>query len=149
MLGWLSWLLIFTIHLLADSMQRKFNDAILILIVKKANEMEKETERYFNYSELRHNKVAVRWHTSLLICPSWPLDVCKRRVTSVDAPGHVQLLANRAYLNSSSHTTCSANFTWSLFSGRKICTYWGTFGAKSLTAQDRSIVCSSAAVLSA
>lgn len=30
-----------------------------------------------------------------------------------------------------------------------ICTYCGTFGAKSLTAHDRKMVCSSAAVLSA
>ena len=46
-----------------------------------------------------------------------PLDVCSRRVTRVEAPGHRQLLANRAYLNSSSHTTCSENsgqsvYTW-------------------------------------
>lgn len=47
----------------------------------------------------------------------WPLDVCSRSVTSVLAPGHVQLFANNAYLNSSSQTTCSANFTCSLFSG--------------------------------
>lgn len=47
----------------------------------------------------------------------WPLDVCRINVTNVLAPGHVQLFANNAYLNSSSHTTCSANFTWSLCSG--------------------------------
>lgn len=49
-----------------------------------------------------------------------PLDVCKIRVTSVEAPGHVQLFASNAYLNSSSQTTCSANFTCSLCSGLKI-----------------------------
>ena len=37
-----------------------------------------------------------------------PRDVCSRSVTSVDMPGHMQLLASKAYLNSSSHTTCSA-----------------------------------------
>lgn len=72
-----------------------------------------------------------------------PLDVCSSSVTSVEVPGHVQLLASSAYLNSSSQTTCSANLTCSLFSGRKICTYCGTLGAKSLTAHDRRIVCSS------
>ena len=36
-----------------------------------------------------------------------PLEVCRRRVTRVDAPGHRQLLASNAYLNSSSQTTCS------------------------------------------
>lgn len=46
-----------------------------------------------------------------------PRDVCNNSVTRVLAPGHVQLLANKAYLNSSSHTTCSANLTWSLCSG--------------------------------
>jgi len=124
-----------------------------------------------------------------------PRDVWSSRVTSVLAPGQVQLLASRAYLNSSSQTTCSANFTCSLCSGLReaemrngnsagcaigcaafgickcqkkirinrerngpspallthlnICTYCGTFGAKSLTAQERRMVCSSAAVLSA
>lgn len=73
----------------------------------------------------------------------WPREVCRRRVTRVEAPGHVQLFANKAYLNSSSHTTYSANFTCNLFSGLKICTYCATFGAKSFTAQDLSIVCSS------
>lgn len=73
----------------------------------------------------------------------WPRDVCRRSVTNVEVPGQVQLLARSAYLNSSSQTTCSANLTWSLFSGRKICTYWGTFGAKSFTAHERRIVCSS------
>lgn len=33
-----------------------------------------------------------------------------------------------------------ANFTWNLFSGLRICTYRGQFGAKSLTAQARRIV---------
>lgn len=37
-----------------------------------------------------------------------PLDVCSKSVTNVDVPGHRQLLASKAYLNSSSHTTCSA-----------------------------------------
>lgn len=46
-----------------------------------------------------------------------PRDVCSSRVTSVLAPGQVQLLASNAYLNSSSQTTCSANFTCSLCSG--------------------------------
>lgn len=46
-----------------------------------------------------------------------PLDVCKINVTNVLAPGHVQLFANNAYLNSSSQTTCSANFTCNLCSG--------------------------------
>lgn len=46
-----------------------------------------------------------------------PLDVCKINVTKVLAPGHVQLFANNAYLNSSSQTTCSANFTCNLCSG--------------------------------
>lgn len=50
----------------------------------------------------------------------WPRLVCSRRVTSVEAPGQVQLFASSAYLNSSSHTTNSANFTCNLFSGRKI-----------------------------
>lgn len=72
-----------------------------------------------------------------------PLEVCSSSVTRVDVPGHVQLLASSAYLNSSSHTTCSANLTCSLFSGLKICTYCGTLGAKSFTAHDRRIVCSS------
>lgn len=54
--------------------------------------------------------------------PYCPLDVCKIRVTSVLAPGHVQLFASNAYLNSSSHTTCSANFTCSLCSG--LATVW-------------------------
>ena len=49
-----------------------------------------------------------------------PLDVCSRSVTNVEAPGHVQLFASRAYLSSSSHTTCSANLTWILFSGLNI-----------------------------
>ena len=62
--------------------------------------------------------------------------MCNKSVTSVDVPGHVQLLANKAYLNSSSQTTCSANLTCNLFSGRNICTYCGTFGAKSFTAHD-------------
>ena len=34
--------------------------------------------------------------------------MCRSKVTRVDAPGHRQLLASSAYLNSSSHTTCSA-----------------------------------------
>lgn len=72
-----------------------------------------------------------------------PRDVCSSSVTSVDAPGHVQLLANNAYLSSSSHTTCSANLTCNLFSGLNICTYCGTHGAKSFTAHDLRIVCSS------
>lgn len=46
-----------------------------------------------------------------------PRDVCNSNVTNVLAPGQVQLLANKAYLNSSSHTTCSANFTCNLCSG--------------------------------
>jgi hypothetical protein len=50
----------------------------------------------------------------------WPRDVCSNRVTKVEAPGQVQLFAKRAYLNSSSQTTYSANFTCSLFSGLKI-----------------------------
>lgn len=92
-------------------------------------------------------------------------------MTNVDVPGHRQLLANNAYLNSSSQTTCSvfvfifsilnekklilaqsnkkkmwfaylpANATWILFSGRNICIYCGTFGAKSRTAHDLRIVC--------
>lgn len=49
-----------------------------------------------------------------------PRDVCNINVTSVLAPGHVQLLANNAYLNSSSHTTCSANLTCNLCSGLKL-----------------------------
>lgn len=65
-----------------------------------------------------------------------PLLVWSRRVTSVEAPGQVQLFAKRAYLNSSSQTTNSANFTCNLFSGLNIWTYCGTEGAKSLTAQD-------------
>ena len=36
-----------------------------------------------------------------------PRDVCSNSVTNVEVPGHKQLLANRAYLNSSSQTTCS------------------------------------------
>jgi len=36
-----------------------------------------------------------------------PLDVCSRSVTSVEVAGHRQLLASNAYLNSSTHTTCS------------------------------------------
>lgn len=92
----------------------------------------------------------------------WPREVCSSSVTSVDVPGHRQLLARRAYLNSSSHTTCSgrattvitqfspsqtkhfnlpANATWILFSGRNIWMYCGTFGAKSRTAQLRRMVC--------
>lgn len=42
-------------------------------------------------------------------------------MTRVLAPGHVQLFANRAYLNSSSHTTCSANLTCNLCSGLQSC----------------------------
>ena len=72
-----------------------------------------------------------------------PRDVWSRSVTKVDVPGVRQLLASRAYLNSSSQTTCCANLTCNLFSGRKICTYCGTSGAKSFTAHERSIVCSS------
>lgn len=104
------------------------------------------TDRSFSSNKLQlmtcHDKTLFDW----FLCNSFngkirfytycPLEVCSRRVTKVEAPGHVQLFAKRAYLNSSSHTTCSANFTWSLFSGRKICTYWGTFGAKSFTAHD-------------
>lgn len=60
-------------------------------------------------------------------------------------PGLIQLLASRAYLNSSSQTTCSANLTCNLFSGRKIWTYCGTLGAKSFTAHDLRMVCSSCA----
>lgn len=41
-------------------------------------------------------------------------------MTRVEAPGHVQLLASKAYLSSSSQTTNSANFTCNLFSGRNI-----------------------------
>lgn len=70
-----------------------------------------------------------------------PLEVCRSNVTKVEIPGHTQLFASRAYLNSSSHTTCSANFTWTLFSGRNSCTYCGHSGAKSFTAQERRIVC--------
>lgn len=36
-----------------------------------------------------------------------PRDVCNKRVTNVDVPGQRQLLARRAYLNSSSQTMCS------------------------------------------
>lgn len=71
--------------------------------------------------------------SSVTYCPRL---VWRRRVTRVEAPGHVQLLAKSAYLNSSSHTTNSANFTCNLFSGLNIWTYCGTSGAKSLTAQD-------------
>ena len=37
----------------------------------------------------------------------WPLEVCNKRVTSVEVAGTRQLLASKAYLNSSSQTTCS------------------------------------------
>lgn len=56
-----------------------------------------------------------------------PRDVCNINVTSVLAPGHVQLFANNAYLNSSSHTTCSANLTCNLCSGLG----WNTMDARS------------------
>ena len=36
-----------------------------------------------------------------------PREVCNKRVTNEDKPGHKQLLASKAYLNSSSHTTFS------------------------------------------
>lgn len=38
-------------------------------------------------------------------------------------------------------TFLPANLTWNLFSGLKICTYWGQWGAKSLMAQDLRMVC--------
>lgn len=70
-----------------------------------------------------------------------PRDVWRSKVMKVEIPGQMQLLARRAYLNSSSHTTNSekaladikanggnsncipACFTCILFSGRNICTY--------------------------
>ena len=39
------------------------------------------------------------------------------------------------------HRLLPANLTWNLFSGRKIWTYNGQDGAKSLTAHDLRIVC--------
>lgn len=42
-----------------------------------------------------------------------------------------------------------STITWGWSTYRNICTYCGTLGAKSLTAHDRRMVCSSAAVLSA
>lgn len=44
---------------------------------------------------------------NLMIKTYCPREVCNSNVTSVDVPGQRQLLANNAYLNSSSHTTCS------------------------------------------
>jgi hypothetical protein len=34
-------------------------------------------------------------------------DLCNNNVIKVEIPGHKQLFANKAYLNSSSHTTYS------------------------------------------
>lgn len=58
------------------------------------------------------NQLFLVWHS--IYCPRL---VCSSNVTRVLAPGQVQLLANNAYLNSSSHTTCSANLTCNLCSG--------------------------------
>lgn len=44
-----------------------------------------------------------------------PRDVCNNNVTNVDVPGQRQLFANNAYLNSSSHTTCSVYVYVSFF----------------------------------
>lgn len=86
----------------------------------------------------------LRWtiQKNTFICFNSPLFtycprlVCRSKVTRVEAPGQVQLFANNAYLNSSSQTTNSANFTCNLFSGLNIWTYCGTAGAKSFTAHD-------------
>ncbi|RNA27865.1 hypothetical protein BpHYR1_043821 [Brachionus plicatilis] len=50
------------------------------------------------------------------------VDLCSKRVINVEMPGQRQLLAKRAYLNSSSHTKYSANLIFILFSGLKSCT---------------------------
>lgn len=84
--------------------------------------IENNQVRYFDY-RYWHSVVCMS-EGSFLLCyislahdTHCPLDVCKINVTNVDAPGHVQLFANNAYLNSSSQTTCSANFTCNLCSG--------------------------------
>lgn len=74
-----------------------------------------------------------------------PREVCINKVINVDIPGQIQLFARRAYLNSSSQIRTSACSMCILVSARNICTYCFTFGAKSLMAQDRRIVCSSVA----
>ena len=69
-----------------------------------------------------------------------PLRVWSRRVVRVETAGRTQLLASRAYFNSSSQTMWSAKLIWNLFSGRRICTNSGHIGEKSFTAQVRRIV---------
>ena len=45
----------------------------------------------------------------------FPWEVCSKSVTRVEIPGVRQLLVRRAFLNSSSQTTCWANLTWIFF----------------------------------
>ena len=54
---------------------------------------------------LNPNDNQIRQHN--VMYTYWPLEVCNKRVTRVEVAGTRQLLASKAYLNSSSQTTCS------------------------------------------